>query len=173
MSGPQTAQTKATLGASPSNFLESPCRKARSRLRAVLRSVVSTMRDVSACSASRVRSPNGIVARHARHDPAAQDRRRTGRLPAAAARVHGALRGGTRQPRDSVRCNRRRGACVPHPPPCPEGTPRLPRLWASMPRLCPTEMPWVQRNAARAMTQIGRLLRNPDDRAAGSIIWLL
>jgi hypothetical protein len=37
MSGPQTAQTKATLGASPSNFLESPCRKARSRLRAVLR----------------------------------------------------------------------------------------------------------------------------------------
>ena len=147
MSGPQTAQTKATLGASPSNFLESPCRKARSRLRAVLRSGVSTMRDVSACSASRVRSPNGIVARPARHHPAAEDRRRTGRLPAASARVHGALRGGAGKPRDSVWRHRRRGACGAHPPPCPEGTPRLPRLRAFVPRLCPTEMPCVQRNA--------------------------
>ncbi len=69
MSGPQTAQAKATLGASPSNFQESPCRKARSRFVAVLRPVVSTMREVSACSASRVRAPTGVVARHARCHP--------------------------------------------------------------------------------------------------------
>ncbi len=102
MSGPQTAQTKATLVASPSNFLVSPCRKARSRLRSVLRPTVSTMREVSACSASRVRAPTGVVARHARDHPAAEDRRHTGRLPAASARGHGALRGGPRQSRDSV-----------------------------------------------------------------------
>jgi len=33
-------------------------------------------------------------------------------------------------------------------PPCPQGTPRLPRLWTSMSRLCPTEMPRVRRNSA-------------------------
>jgi len=57
MSGPQRAQTKATLGASPSNFLESPCRKARSRLRAVLRPVTmgfgQSTRRCSVCEARR------------------------------------------------------------------------------------------------------------------------
>ena len=53
MSGPQTAQTKATLGASPSNFLESPCLMARSRLRALLRRLVDggSEREVQAHSA--------------------------------------------------------------------------------------------------------------------------
>ena len=146
MSGPQTAPARATLAASPSNSLESPCQKARSRLRAVLHPAVSTVREVSACSASRVRSPNGIVARHARYHPGGEVRHRTGPLSAASAGDHGAVRGGSRQSRDPVRCHRRWGACRAHPPPCPEGTPRLPRLRASLPRLCPTEMPWVQGN---------------------------
>ena len=98
MSGPQTAPARATLAASPSNFLESLCHKARSRLRAVLRPVVSRARQVSAGSASRARPSAGSVARHARCHAAAEDRRRTGRLPAAPARDHCALRGGTRQP---------------------------------------------------------------------------
>ena len=64
MSGPQTAQAKATLAASPSNVGESACRKARSRVPAVLLSAISAACEVSGRSAGR-------------------------RLPAPSARVHG------------------------------------------------------------------------------------
>ena len=61
MSGPQTVRARASLAASPSNSLESACRKARSRSRAVFRPAVSTVRKVSAGSASRARPPTGPV----------------------------------------------------------------------------------------------------------------
>lgn len=86
MSGPQTAPARATLAASPSNFPESPCHKARSRLRAALRPVVSRARVVSACSASRARPSPGNVGWHARCRADAEDHRHTGRLPTPPAR---------------------------------------------------------------------------------------
>ena len=156
MSGPQTAQAKATLAASPSNSLESPCQKARSRLPAVLRVALLTMCEVSTCSASRARSSTGAVAWHTRFRRAPHKKRRTRRLSAPSTRNHGAVRGGTRQHRDPLWRDRRRGACVPHPPPCAGGTPRLPRLRPLVPRLCPTEMPWVQRNPARGLQLLDR-----------------
>jgi hypothetical protein len=127
MSGPQTAQTRATLAASPSNSLESPCQKARSRLPAVLRFAILTMCEVSTCSARRARSSTGAVAWHTRFRRAPHKKRRTRRLSAPSTRNHGAVRGGPRQSRDFIRRDRRRDACGPHPPPCPGGTPRLPR----------------------------------------------
>ena len=130
--GPQTARAQVILAASPSNSLESACQKARSRSRAVLRPAVSTVREVSAGSGSRARPPTGIVAWHAGCHHAAQDRRRTRRLPTPSTRDHRALRGRPRQHRDPVRRDRRRGACGPHPSPCPERTPRLSRLRASL-----------------------------------------
>lgn len=81
MSGPQTAQTRPTLVASPLNFPESPGEKAKSRLRAALRPDVSTVPEGSAGSAGSIRAPTGIVAQHARYEPVAKDRRHTGRLP--------------------------------------------------------------------------------------------
>ena len=47
-SGPQTARAQATLAASPSNFLESACQKSGSRLPAVFRPAVASVREVSA-----------------------------------------------------------------------------------------------------------------------------
>ena len=84
---------KASLAASPSNSLESPCQKARSRLPAVFRPAVSTVREVSAGSASRARPPTDIVARHAGCHPATQNRRRIRRLPAPSTREREACLG--------------------------------------------------------------------------------
>jgi hypothetical protein len=116
MRGPRTAQARATLAASPSNVGESACRQARSRVPAVLLSAISAACEVSGRSACWARARTGTVARHARYHRAAEDRRRTGRLPAASARDLDALRGGARQSRDSARRDRRRGAGRPHPP---------------------------------------------------------
>ena len=156
MSGPQTAQARATLAASPSNVGESACRKARSRVPAVLLSAISAACEVSGRSACRARSSTGIVAWHARCRPATHKRRRTPRLSAPSARNHGAVRGGAGQPGDPVRCDRRWGTCGAHPEACAERTPRPPRLRASMPRLRPTEMPRVRRNPTVAFSCKGR-----------------
>jgi len=159
MSGPQTGRAQVTLAASPSNSLESPCQKAGSRSHAVFRPVVSPVREVSAGSASRPRPPTGIVAWDTYRHQATRRWHSTRCLPAASARDHSALRGGSRQSRDFVRRDRRWGACGAPPPPRPEGTPRLPRLRASLPRLCPTEVPCVQRNpAGRFQLQGARVL---------------
>jgi len=105
MSGPQTGRAQATLVASPSNSLESACQKAGSRFRAVFRPAVSTVRQVSASSASRARPPTGIVAWHAACHPATQNRRRTCCLPAPSAREREACPWGTTALYEVVRDN--------------------------------------------------------------------
>ncbi len=77
MSGPQTARTEATLAASPSNVPESPCQKARSRVSAVLRPAVSTVREVRSPMTSR-------CARHSMGLRCARRPARAGSTPRAA-----------------------------------------------------------------------------------------
>ena len=154
MSGPQTAQARATLAASPSNVGESACRKARSRVPAVLHSAISAACGVSGRSASRARSSTGIV-RVARPRPPRHPQ--TAPHPASIGAIDP-------KPRRSTRwC-----ATISRPCSVPSTMGRLPCASRSMPgrnssptstagfsvaqasrsRLCPTEMPCLWRNPA-------------------------